>query len=360
MKTPIYSLFYIILTIGCINMVNAQNDSIPKKNVQFAAIPTVGYSNSFGLKLGAMAMMIFDVNKEDTISPASSLVGIGFYTTNNSYFGVLAQRLFFREDNWRAIWAVGISNINFQFYGGDLPNIGGVYVDYTTVSKFAYGELTRRVYDRLYTGLNFMTNRLNTQFYLEDIVGFNPDSLKQLNGLGVPITWDSRDNVYNAYNGLEVKLKTVFNNKTFGSDLDFNTFSLEINYYKEVTTKGILATRGTFYTGIGEIPFEGLRAVGRNDIRGYSRGKYRGDEVYTVQTEYRYSLPKRFGLVAFVGLAAAYNSLAENEDKWSGLLPAIGVGARFMMLEERRLNVGIDIAVGKEDWGLYFRLGEAF
>ena len=338
----------------------AQKDTTETKNIQVIAIPTLGYNNSFGLQLGAMGIMMFNLNKQDTISPASSVVGLGFYTTNDSYFGVLAQRLYFNEDNWRVVTAFGQGNINFQFYGGNFPYIGDVFVDYTTVSSFFYLEGTRRIYDRLYAGASYMANRLNTTFYLEDILGGNPDSLKTLSGMGIPISWDSKDDVYNAYNGLEINLKTVINHKTFGSDLDFNTLTLEGNYYCEIIERKILATRATFYTGLGEVPFEGLRAVGRNDIRGYSNGKYRGDIVFTWQTEYRHRFQSRLGFVAFAGIAGAYNNLNEDADKWSGILPGVGVGGRFMMLEERRLNMGIDVALGKDDWGLYFRLGEAF
>lgn len=357
---------YLIITLLILSFsltsetAHSQSDTTKEKKVQLAAIPTVGYNNSFGFQLGAMAIMMFDVNKEDTISPASSLVGMGFYTTNNSYFGVLAQRLFFDEDNWRVIAALGEGNINFQFYAGDIPNMGGVFIDYTTVSSFAYVEVDRRIYSRLYGGVSFMTNKLNTEFYLKDMIGVNIDSLKRLNGFGIPLTWDSKDDTYNAHNGLEVKVKTVFNNKAFGSDIDFNTFSVEGNYYTEIGTRAVLASRATAYTGLGEIPFEGLRAVGRDDIRGYSNGKHRGDKVYTIQSEYRYNLPKRFGLVVFAGIASAYHSSSDDGENWSGLLPAIGVGGRYMLIESRRLNMGIDIAVGIDDWGLYFRLGEAF
>ncbi len=30
------------------------------------------------------------------------------------------------------------------------------------------------------------------------------------------------------------------------------------------------------------------------------------------------------------------------------------------MIPSRNINVGIDGALGKEDWGIYFRIGEAF
>jgi hypothetical protein len=30
------------------------------------------------------------------------------------------------------------------------------------------------------------------------------------------------------------------------------------------------------------------------------------------------------------------------------------------MIREINANVGVDVAVGREDWGLYFRIAEAF
>jgi hypothetical protein len=42
------------------------------------------------------------------------------------------------------------------------------------------------------------------------------------------------------------------------------------------------------------------------------------------------------------------------------ILPGAGIGFRYMMIPEIRANVGVDIAVGREDWGLYFRIAEAF
>jgi hypothetical protein len=36
------------------------------------------------------------------------------------------------------------------------------------------------------------------------------------------------------------------------------------------------------------------------------------------------------------------------------------VGIRFTAFEDNHLNVGLDFAVGDGDWGLYFRIGDAF
>ena len=40
---------------------------------------------------------------------------------------------------------------------------------------------------------------------------------------------------------------------------------------------------------------------------------------------------------------------------WGG-----GIGFRYLMLPDERINIVLDLAFGKEDWGLYFRIGEAF
>ncbi len=37
-----------------------------------------------------------------------------------------------------------------------------------------------------------------------------------------------------------------------------------------------------------------------------------------------------------------------------------GAGLRFKRIPSRNINIGIDGALGKNDWGIYFRIGEAF
>jgi len=41
-------------------------------------------------------------------------------------------------------------------------------------------------------------------------------------------------------------------------------------------------------------------------------------------------------------------------------LPSIGTGIRYMMISSYKINVGVDVAAGKDETVLYFRIGEAF
>ena len=49
-----------------------------------------------------------------------------------------------------------------------------------------------------------------------------------------------------------------------------------------------------------------------------------------------------------------------NKDHDGVILPGIGIGIRFTAFTDNHMNVGLDAAVGKNDWGIYFRIGEAF
>src|SRR6478736_5945520 len=81
------------------------------------------------------------------------------------------------------------------------------------------------------------------------------------------------------------------------------------------------------------------------DIRGYSQGQYRNDQVYTLQAEYRWNFYKRWSMVAFAGVASAVEKLADIPD--NDLLPGVGAGIRFKMLPNEKINIGIDGAKGK-------------
>ena len=77
-----------------------------------------------------------------------------------------------------------------------------------------------------------------------------------------------------------------------------------------------------------------------------------------MQGEYRLNFENKMGLVGFFGIATVYDSF--NKEHNGLLLPGIGCGYRYNVFPEYHMNVGMDIAVGNDDWGIYFRIGEAF
>lgn len=354
----IYSCLTIIFL--CFSLSSAgQGVTDSTKSSSFAAIPYINYNNTLGTSFGLLGQVYYPINKADTISPSSSSGVIGLYTTNKSYFVTAFQRLYLNEDRWRILAALGFGNFNYEYWQ-DLPFNDGTFIGFGTGANFGFLRVERKVYKNLYLGFQGIFSETITDFDLPDFV---PDTLRtdkrNMNSLGYSINLDNREHQINPYGGYNIEFKNIFYRKWMNSGNNFEQFQFIYNHFYKIKNKrNILATRMTASIATGDVPFQGQSVVGQDDIRGYSNGKYRNNQVYAIQAEYRWRFYKKFGMVGFAGVASAvkdFNDLFSSE-----LLPGVGVGIRYMMIEKERVNIGLDVAKGKDDWGLYFRIGESF
>jgi len=339
-------------------VLSAQFKQDSTKKVNYAAIPVVNYSKTLGFSLGVMTQAYYNLNPNDSISPSSSTGLFGMYTTNHTYFAAGFQRLYINEDRWRVLFATGLGNINYQFWQ-ELP-VGGGYIGFGTKATFAMARIERKVYKKLYFGINGVLSTAETYFDLPD---FFPDSLKydkrSMNNIGYLLNYDMRDHQINPYGGYNIEFKNNFYRDWLNSGNNFEKYDFTYNhYYKIKNDRNILATRVHASIAAGDVPFQGQSVVGQDDIRGYSSGKYRNNQVYAVQAEYRWRFYKKFGMVGFFGVASAVDKAGDIFS--SELLPGAGFGLRYLMIEKERINIGLDVAKGRGDWGLYFRIGESF
>lgn len=104
------------------------------------------------------------------------------------------------------------------------------------------------------------------------------------------------------------------------------------------------------------------RKVYRELYAGINAVYSKAETVITRSTPYRLSiataLKTTFGMVAFFGLATAIKKISDISN--AKILPGGGLGLRYMIIPKERINIGVDIAKGNGDWGLYFRIGESF
>jgi outer membrane translocation and assembly module TamA len=319
----------------------------------------LNYNNTTGMSFGLIAQAFYKMNKQDTISPTSSSGILGIVTTNGTYFTSLFQRMYLNEDRWRILLAAGLGNINYQYWQEFTQN-SGAFIGFNTAANFGLARVERQVYNKLYAGVKGIYSVAETDFDLPD---FFPDDMKNqrinMNSVGYLLNFDKREHQINPHGGYNIEFKNNFYREWIGSGANFESYELSYNhYYKINNERNILATRVHTSISTGDVPFQGQNVVGRDDIRGYSEGKYRADQVYAIQAEYRWRFYNKLGMVGFVGLATAANSFSDILDET--LLPGAGVGIRYLMIPKERINIGIDIAQGKDDWGLYFRIGESF
>jgi len=360
-----YILFFLTF-IFSLN-VSGQQKPAGKKNkkdkkVNFAYMPVIMYNRSFGGQFGAMANAYFDTDSKDTISPASSIAFMGNVFTNKTFFTGLFSRFYFREDGWRLKAGTGYGDIRFQtFYElpPDVPavwtqNENGEFIDYKTRMFFVFVEGTRKVVNNFYLGLRSVYSSTYTEFDA-DI----PDEDLNLFGFGAAGEFDSRDNVFYPKHGMNSRIRTLSFLEALGSTTTYHRINVDYNKYFNLGEKAVILGRFYGMISVGDsVPFSGKNVVGRDDLRGYTDGKHRANMVYDIQTEYRWNFYKKWGMVAFTGIALATDDFKGTN--YSGILPMAGAGFRFKAIPKRRINIGVDAAIGKDDWGVYFRIGETF
>ena len=328
-------------------------DKKEKKNAEFTVMPFLSYNRNLKFMIGAIPMVMYRTNKSDTISPKSLSGVAAVYTTNKSYFLCFFNRIYFLQDKWRATIYGVTGDKNSQFYMDD-TDVPGFY-DYGTETTLISIGIQRRLTPMLFAGFTYSYANFYTIY--EDKV--QPPSTTITNGMELNVLFDDRDDVYYPTTGKKAKLRWISNPEWFSNDFTSNRFKTEYNQY--LPMRGgvdVLAARFAGSFGLGAIAFEQQVTIGAKDIRGYSQGKFRGDGLMALQGEYRYNFNPKMGLVGFFGLATLYGS--DTEDFNWDLYPGIGVGYRYKAFKNVKFNIGLDAAVGKEDWGIYFRIGEAF
>ncbi len=332
-----------------------------KKEPSIAAIPLINYNSTQGAIVGAIVSKYYKINKNDSISPSSNSGIIGIYTAQKSYALFGYSRLYFDKDRWRIVAAAGTLDIAFQFFLEDPGSAAGNFYDYSTQANLIVLQVQRHIFKRIYIGPTGSFVKATTTYGLPAASGGDSITKSNLNNIGFIITNDSRDHIQFPTHGIFLNFKNQFYRDWVGSDYKFERYIATYNQFFKLTKQNdrqILAVRATFNIAAGDVPFEGQTVVGSDDIRGYSQGKYRNNQVYTLQSEYRWNFYGRWGMVAFAGVASAVETFSDIFK--SELLPGAGAGIRFRMLPSQRVNIGIDGGVGKGDYSITFRIGEAF
>ncbi|NPA35879.1 MAG: BamA/TamA family outer membrane protein, partial [Chlorobi bacterium] len=187
-------------------------------------------------------------------------------------------------------------------------------------------------------------------------------------GFGIAFEHDSRDFPSNAYKGWYLGGTIAYYNDWIKSDASY--FRTEVTYKQYITIRRkrrVLSWQVRAIMSAGNfIPWADMAKIGgKNDLRGYTLGRYRDKELLTAVVEYRHMFKRkrmgkdgtynsRWGYVVWVGAGSVAPEIVELKD-W---LPNGGAGLRFEIRD--RMNVRVDAGLGKGEHGFYVTFKEAF
>jgi hypothetical protein len=329
----------------------------------FVGAPVPTSSPAIGSGVTLMAGYIFPLSKRDKLSPPSVIGGAVLITDNGTRGLALGTELYFHEDRYHVLTGFVHGDLNYDFYGtGTAAGDTGRKFRVKQTGTVLFGEALRRVFWRFFIGPRLWLG--SSTLSPEEIAQNHPElpplgvTLK-MRSLGFKVERDTRPNRFYPVKGTYFKLGADFFSKELGGTFTFQTYRLKFNGYHSLDRKQVLAYNLFACSTGGNAPFFGQCIFGtQNELRGYPAGRYIDRKMLATQLEYRLTLPKRIGLVAFAGIGEVAPTFAAFNGK--DLLGSLGVGPRFTVSTKYHVNLRADFAVGKNGSTFSMGLGEAF
>jgi len=140
-----------------------------------------------------------------------------------------------------------------------------------------------------------------------------------------------------------------------GASFDAQSLTLQWITYQSGLGKGTLGFNSKMDFSFGNPPFYLRPYV---SLRGVPALRYPGEQVASIETEYRWPVNARWDLLAFGGVGTARADIGGITGKKS--VSAAGVGIRFKVQKLFGLTFGLDFAEGPEGEVTYIQIGNAW
>jgi len=390
----LFPIIIVSLIIG--NTASAQKNLLPKfvrkmlfekdssKHSSFFLLPVFSSAPETGVEVGGSALYSFYTDTVHTDTRVSNIFGYATITTKGQNRFSLSTSYWTPQNKWHYTAAVSYINFPFDFYGIG-PNTYKADKDRLGQHRFKLNfEADKRITKNLYIGAligafdyHFENKNPGGSFDTNPLV----ESRNGGGGLlaGAAVMFDTRNN--NTYTTKGVFINAYYylmgginhNNYLYllpgQASVDNNNyrgglFNIEITQYNKLSKRFVLGfdLQEQSLTG-GQSPFYLLPALGSDEMmRGYYNGRYRDRNLIAAQTELRYRLSDRIGIVGFAGMGTVFNK----SFSFAQLKPNYGGGLRYFFDVEKGLSMRMDYGVGQKvpgegrQSGLYLSLGEAF
>lgn len=298
--------------------------------------------------------------------PEPWISGVGaMYTSNGSWAVGALHRMSLGHDRHRFTAFGGYADVNIDFFGIG-PDAGARNLS-VELNEQGYAGLLdgqTRLAPHFYAGARLLFLDLDTSIKRDEplfpdleIPSAQFDS--RLVMAGPSLAYDSRDNSLNTRQGTYVTGTWLFGIDALRSDFTHDKLNIGANFYQPLGDDTVVAARGALCRVSDGAPFYDLCLYGASsDLRGYEAGRFRDRASWAVQAELRQHLFGRFGAVAFAGIGGIAPSLSRIDE--TEMLPAAGVGLRWMPSRSAGVNLRLDVAFGEDSEAIYVSLGEAF
>ena len=381
---PMKKLFTVLILSLSVFHANSQIKGLPKfinkmyfdkdstKHASFVVLPVLSSAPETGLEIGGAGLYSYysDTSRKGN-TKVSNIYGYATVTTKGQSRFSLSTTYFSPGNEWHVYSAISYIHFPFNFYGigNNTRKADGELID---EKRFKFNiDAEKLVTKNLYVGA--VAGGFNYKYANADPANsfFETDpQVQDRSGgasvfIGPSLIFDTRDNntyttkgtIITAYYNL---MHGVLSNNNYVGGF----FNFEYAQFFRLSKKLILGVdvQEQSLTG-GQSPFYLLPALGSDEMmRGYYNGRYRDRNFIAGQTELRYRITDRIGIVGFLGTG----EVAHNNFSISTLKSNYGGGVRYFFDTEKGLSIRADYGIGEKvagearQSGFYVGLGQAF
>lgn len=367
--------------------VQAATTGIEPGKLYLTPIPVIASNPAYGFMYGAAASGGIFLGDLETTRMSTAMM-TATYSTKNQLMFTFKPIVYTANDNWNLIgdYRVFFSSQNTYGLGSGAPAtpdgnyLGEQPMEFDLIRM--HQTALKRIKENFYVGVGYHLDLFsNIDDTLEDEngnsietdhdryskkYGFDTEGYN-MSGVSANIIYDSRDNVANPYTGRYAYASFRINPEWMGSSQSSSTLWLEYRDYFSVSKqneRNIIAlwTYGNFVTS-GRVPYMALPALGWDQMgrsgRAFPQGRFRGENIYYAEAEYRFGLPvvkknpNLLGAVVF----ANYTTVSSEMDKvklFEESQVAVGAGLRIMINKKSRTNLSLDYARSMKGEGAFY------
>jgi outer membrane protein assembly factor BamA len=352
-----------------------RTDSLARRpgKLYVSAVPASGYTLITGLAVTVAANAAFYTSVEENSNVSSILtepaytqykqllipVQVNIWTPGNRY-------------NIQADWGYKRFPQNTYGLGGHNSLNSAYQIDYSHL-RF-YQTVFKAIRPDFFAGAGYYLDHFWSIREVDPPAGVITDFQKYgltkkstSSGITLNLLYDLRRNSINPKSGWYGNVIYRPNFTFLGSDSNWQTLLLDFRKYVSLPygSNNILAFWNyEVLTLQGKPPYLALPFTGSdtyiNSGRGYIQGRFRGQKMLYLETEYRFGI-LRSGLLGGVVFANVQSFSEPNSGKFEVLWPAWGGGLRIKLNKFSRTNIALDYGFGAGgSHGIFVNLGEVF
>jgi outer membrane protein assembly factor BamA len=367
----------------------------------FLAFPIIGSNPATGFMYGLGGQYAFKMAESTKFSIMSGSLQA---TTKNQYLVIFKNNIYTKKDKifFTGDWRYQIFSQSTYGLGTNAPTGGvleyqfglaGIETNYDSLAQpmkynfiRIHQSMAFKIKKSMYLGFGFMLDgyskinderlRLNpgdtlitSHFAYSKKYGFSTDKY-YASALNAAFVIDKRDNMIQPYKGYFLNVGWRGALKILGSEKNANMTNIEWRSYHNVSPRNPAHLVAFWLIGEfspeGQFPYMTLPATAYDQrsrsARGYTQGRFRGNNYTYGEAEYRFPISKCGGVwsgVAFLNASTANNPV-QKLALFESIQPGYGLGLRIMLDKATRTNLTLDYGFGNKSSGFYLAVSETF